>query len=60
MAKVLIRSGISFEQAAGELATIGITLDRHKLHDGTHRAYVRKKNMPLFEAWCKQIIKPNL
>ena len=51
MAKVLIKEGTSFEQAAAELANIGITLDRHKLGDGTHRAYVRKQNKPIFEAF---------
>ena len=51
MAKVLIKEGTSFELAAAELANIGITLDRHKLGDGTHRAYVRKQNKPIFEAF---------
>lgn len=51
MAKVLIKEGTSFEQAAAELANIGITLDRHKLGDGTHRAYVRQKNKALFDAF---------
>ena len=60
MAKVLIKEGTSFEQAAAELANIGITLDRHKLHDGTHRAYVRKENMHLLKHGVNKIIKPKL
>lgn len=55
MAKVSIKQGSSFEQAAAGLKKIGITLDRHKLHDGTHRAYVRKENRALFEAFIASI-----
>ena len=58
MAKVLIKEGTNFEQAAAELANIGITLDRHKLGDGTHRAYVRQKNKPLFEAFIASLAPP--
>ena len=58
MAKVLIEEGTTFEQAAAELANIGITLDRHKLGDGTHRAYVRQKNKALFEAFVASLTPP--
>ena len=48
MAKVRIPDGYTWEQVAEQLRTIGVTLDRHQLADGTYRAYVRKKNLQKF------------
>ncbi len=47
MARVRIPDGMSPEQTAAELATIGVTMGQ-RLRDGTYRAYVRKENMQLF------------
>ena len=47
MAKVHIPPGSTFEETAAQLATIGITLDRHQLPDGTYRAYTRKDKLSL-------------
>ena len=38
---------MTFEETARQLASIGITLDRHQLPDGSFRAYVRKDNINL-------------
>ena len=47
MARVRIPDGMSPEQTAAELATIGVTMGQ-RLQDGTYRAYIRKENMQLF------------
>ena len=47
MAKVHIPPGVSPEQTAAELATIGVTMGQ-RLQDGTYRAYVRKDKKQLF------------
>ena len=47
MARVRIPDGMSPEQTAAELATIGVTMGQ-RLQDGSYRAYIRKENMQLF------------
>ena len=47
MAKAHIPEGVRLEEAAAELAKLGITLGQ-RLTDGTYRAYVLRKNIPLF------------
>ena len=47
MAKIIIHD-IPLKQAAEILAQTGITLDTHKLPDGTYRAYVRKDKIQSF------------
>ena len=53
MAKVIIRN-MSLQQAAQQLAQCGITLDTHKLPDGTYRAYVRKDKLATFTQFINQ------
>ena len=48
MAKVEIPAGYTWRQVAEQLKTIGVTLDGHKLPDGTYRAYVRKDRVNQF------------
>ena len=48
VAKVHIPPGCTWQQVADQLKTIGMTLDRHQLADGTYRAYVRKNNLQKF------------
>ena len=47
MAKVRIRD-MPLKEAAKILAQSGITLDTHRLPDGTYRAYVRKDKISQF------------
>ena len=47
MAKVIIPPGSTWLQVSGALKELGITLDRHRLPDGTYRAYVRKDKLNL-------------
>ena len=47
MAKVHIPPGVSPEETARELASIGVTMGQ-RLQDGTYRAYVRKDKKQLF------------
>ena len=48
MAKVQIPSGYTWRQVADQLKSIGVTLDRHQLPDGSYRAYVRKDHLQRF------------
>ena len=47
MAKAHIPEGVSVEDAAAELAKLGITLGQ-RLADGSYRVYVRKNKQQLF------------
>ena len=47
MAKVIIPPGSTWLQVSGALKELGITLDRHRLPDGSYRAYVRKDKLNL-------------
>lgn len=44
MAKIRIKSE-EIDAVAEQLKASGITVDRHRLPDGTYRVYVRKANM---------------
>lgn len=57
MAKVRLPPGGDWRQAAEDLATIGVTLDRHQLPDGTYRAYVRQDKMNMFLTFLTSVQK---
>ena len=48
MAKARIPPSKSWDEVAAALREMGITLDRHRLPDGSFRAYVRKDHMERF------------
>ena len=59
MAKIILRKNEDIDTIAEQLKQSGITVDKHRLPDGTYRVYVRKENMAKFAEFMQQFNPPN-
>jgi len=59
MAKIILHKNENIDTIAEQLKQSGITVDKHRLPDGTYRAYVRKENMAKFAELMKPLKTPS-
>ncbi len=59
MAKIILHKNENIDTIAEQLKQSGITVDKHRLPDGTYRAYVRKENMAKFAELMQPLKTPS-